>query len=116
MASISIEGDELVVRLTRAEKLWTLRRDLRVPMGAVSAVEVVPDGLRAVHGFRSPGLGIPGRRKCGTFRQRGHKALASVRAGQPAVRVALVGAPYDSVVVGMADAAARAAVLTALRS
>ena len=116
MASISLDRDDLVVQLTPAEKAWTLRGDLRVPAAAITAVDVVPDGLRAVRGLRSPGLGIPGRRKCGIFRRRGDKALVSVRAGQPAVRVSLQGTGYDSVLIGLDDAEHVAATLTAVRS
>ena len=88
-------------------------RDLTVPLGAVSAVEVVPDALAAVSGLRAPGLGLPSR-KVGTWRRRGERSLVSVRRGQPALRLRLDGQRVDTVLVGLPDPAAVATELAAL--
>jgi hypothetical protein len=47
----------------------------------------------------------------GTWRRRGEKSLVSVRRGQPAVRIRLEGARYDTLLVGADDAAALAGAL-----
>ncbi|MFG2057448.1 hypothetical protein ACGFI9_25850 [Micromonospora sp. NPDC048930] len=67
MATIAFDNDRIRVRLTPAEKLWALRGDLSFPRDAVRAVTVEPDGLHATRGMRAPGLGVPGRRKVGTW-------------------------------------------------
>ncbi|NES13739.1 MULTISPECIES: hypothetical protein [Micromonospora] len=110
MATIVVDSDRVRVRLTTAEKIWALRGDLSFPRDAIHAVTVEPDGLHATRGVRAPGLGLPGRRKVGTWRGRAGREFVSVRAGQPAVRITLTGQRYDSVLVGAdhADACAEA--------
>jgi hypothetical protein len=39
MASVTLEGDELVVHLTVPEKLASLHRDVRVPSSAIRDVD-----------------------------------------------------------------------------
>lgn len=115
MATVPTTPQILRISLTRAEKALGLLRDLQVPRSAVTAVEVVPDGLAATRGVRAPGLGLPGRRKIGTWRGRGEKTLVTVQRGQPAVRVRLTGQRFDTLLVGTDDAAALAGTLTAGR-
>ena len=52
MASVTLEGDELVVHLTVPEKLASLHRDVRVPSSAIQDVDVEPRPLAAVRGRR----------------------------------------------------------------
>lgn len=109
MATLQRTDSTLVLRLTRGEKIAGLLRDVVVPLSAVREVEVVADALAAARGLRAPGLGLPGRRKIGTWRRRGERTLVSVRRGQPAVRIRLRGQRYDTLLVGSDDAAALAA-------
>ncbi len=103
VAAVAIEGAELVVALARDERWWGLLSDLRVPLVAIRSVAVVPDGRRAVHGLRAPGLGGP-QRLIGTWRATGDKQYVCVRRGQPAVRLALAGQRYQTVLIGLDDA------------
>jgi hypothetical protein len=112
MATLQLSETTLTVRLTRAEKISGLLRDVEVPRSAVRDVEVVPDGLTAARGLRSPGLGLPGVRKIGTWRQRGEKTMVCVRRDQPALRIRLDGQRYDTLLVGADDAASLAEALT----
>jgi hypothetical protein len=111
MASLHVRPPVLSVRLSRAEKIAGLLRDVDVPLSAVRGVEVVDDAVGAARGVRAPGLGLPGRRKIGTWRGRGRKALVSVRRGQPAVRVRLEGQRWDELLIGSDDATELAASL-----
>ena len=115
MSSIQVSDDVLTVRLAPLTKLAGLVRDQVVPRSAVTAVEVVQDGLAAARGLRAPGLALPGRRKVGTWRSRGERVLVCVRRGQPAVRVRLAGQRYDALLIGADDASAVAAALTPVR-
>jgi hypothetical protein len=110
--TVHVTPDMFTVRLSRVEKVAGLLRDLRVPLTAVRDVAVVPDGLAAARGVRAPGLGIPGRRKLGTWRRRGGSTYVAVRRGEPALDVTLTGARYARVLVATPDAAALAARLT----
>lgn len=110
MAALQLTSSTLSVRLTRGEKVAGLLREVTVPLSAVRSVEAVADGVAAVRGVRAPGLALPGRR-IGTWRRRGERALVCVRRGQPALRMALEGQRYDTLLVGADDAAALAATL-----
>ena len=103
MASLARQGDEFAVTLERGERWWGLLRDLRVPLRAVVAVEVVRDGWAAVHGLRAPGLG-GWKRRIGTWRAKGDKQYVSVRRDQPAVKLTLRGQRYRTVLIGLDDA------------
>jgi hypothetical protein len=110
MATVRVDGHDLVVTLTRDEKIWGLLSDLRVPLAFLTAVEVVPDGRRATRGMRAPGLG--GRQRLiGTWRAKGDKQYVCVRRGQPAIKVTLDGQRYDTVLIGLDDADAVAATI-----
>ena len=115
MGELIVENDEVVLRLSGFEKVESLHGDLRLPLSAVKSVEVVNDAPSAVHGFRSPGTGIPGLLAVGTYRQQGHKTFAVVHMNFPrGVRVRLEGADYDELIVGCADPEDTAATLHGL--
>ncbi|CAB4342078.1 unannotated protein [freshwater metagenome] len=70
-------------------------------------VELVEDGLKATHGLRAPGLGLPGLRKVGSWHGSDGRSFISVDRNQPAVRVSLSpDANWAAVMIGSADAAA----------
>ena len=113
MSTVSLIPGELTVELTTAEKVAGLHGDVRIPLTAITAVEVVPDALAAARGLRAPGLSLPGVRKIGTWRGRGARRFVDVRGGQPALRLHLEGQHYDELLIGHDDAAALAARLAA---
>jgi hypothetical protein len=99
MTTITVDGATLAVTFTRAEKIAGLLREQHIPLTAVSTVEVVPDGLAAAKGLRAPGLGLPGRRKLGTWRSRTGKTLVAVQGHGPAVRLTLTGHRYATLLI-----------------
>jgi len=100
MPALAVDGTELVVTLERNEKWWGFLSDLRVPVAAITAIDVVPDGRRATHGIRAPGLGGP-QRLIGTWRARNDKQYVCVRRGQPAIKVTLSGQKYRTLLIGL---------------
>lgn len=112
MSTITVLGDALQVRFTTVEKVLGIVRDHSYPLSSVSSAHVEADGLAAVRGLRAPGLGVPGRRKVGTFRGHG-RSLVSVRRGQPAAVVDLEGQRFTRLVIGTADAPAVVSTLQA---
>src|SRR3954454_19472757 len=104
MASIQLDDDELVVRLTTPEKVAALHGDVHVPSRAIQRVAVEPQPLEAVRGLRAPGLSIPRRTKIGTWRRFRHRGFVVARRNVPAVRVRLTGAQYDDLLVSTPDA------------
>jgi len=114
---VRITDDSVQVSFAQWEKLLGLVRDITLPLASIRDVEVVPDGYHGTRGMRAPGLGIPRRRKLGTWRSRGCRQLVSVSSGKPAVRICLrqPADGYTEVLVGAADAAALAAGLDRAR-
>ena len=85
MATITIEGPELIVGLSWLEKLGVFRGNVRVPLTAVRSVTVQPHPWSALRGIRSPGTGIHGVLSLGTRRFPGGRDFAAAYAGNPAV-------------------------------
>ena len=108
MSTVSLIPGELTVELTTAEKVAGLHGDVRIPLSAISNVEVVPDALAAAHGLRAPGLSLPGVRKVGTWRTAGGAELVVARRGQAGIRLTLVGQKLASLLLGDDDAEALA--------
>ncbi len=111
MAELSVEGEELVVRLTAVEKLEAVHGEVRVPLASVKSVEVLDDAVHEVHGIRV-GTGVPGSVAIGTFSSRDDKIFAVVHHSTPrGVRVRLEGAHYSELIVGCDDPEGVAAAL-----
>ena len=112
MAELAIEGDDLVLELSRREKLEGIHGDLRVPLSAVTLVEVLDDAHRAadILGVKA-GTRIPGVVEVGTVLG-ARKIFAAVHRDTPrGIRVSLTGAAQDEWIVGCADPEAVAASL-----
>ena len=105
MSTVSLTPGELTVELTTAEKVAGLHGDVRIPLSAITDVEVVPDALAAARGLRAPGLSLPGVRKVGTWRSAEGAELVLARRGQAGVRLTLAGQKLASILLGD-DAAA----------
>jgi hypothetical protein len=103
MPRVTVTSGDVTIGLSRAEKLWTLSGDVRIPLDAIVDVAVVTDPLPAVHGLRSPGLSIPGRIKLGTWRSRRGRQFVAVRRGQRAVALTLRNHNFARALVGVDD-------------
>jgi len=103
VAQLLKEADELVLRLTKVEKLEGVHSDIHVPFSCVVSVEVLDDAIGAVHGFRV-GTGVPGYLAVGTFTTRDAKTFAVVHHDtRRGIRVSLREAAYDQLIVGCPD-------------
>ena len=104
MANLVVEGDELVLHLSRTEKLESVHGDLRAPRSAVRSVEVLDDAHEpADYGFKV-GERLPGHSEVATVRSGGQKLFAAVHHDTPrGVRVNFEGTDYDAWIVGSAD-------------
>ena len=96
MAELRLEGGELVLHLSAAEKAEAVHGDLRVPASAIRGVEVLGDahswtGIGA--GFKV-GMRVPGVATVATVHSHGEKVFVAVHGDTPrGVRVRLAGAP-----------------------
>lgn len=106
MAELRIEDGLLLLDLSAVEKIEGAHGDLRVPLSAVRAVEVLDDA-HAPAGIRAGikiGTRIPGHVEVGTIQGRRKRLFAAVHHDTPrGVRVVLDGNSYDEWIVGCAD-------------
>jgi hypothetical protein len=113
MAELQVQGGELVLHLSGAEKAEAVHGDLRVPLSAVRGVEIVQDAHEpADRGFKV-GMRLPRVAEVAIVRDDGRKIFAAVHHDTPrGVRVLLQGTSYDEWIVGCADPEATAAGLS----
>jgi hypothetical protein len=103
MASLIVDGPDLVVRLSPLEKLGALHHNVRVPLRTVRSADTEPHPWQALRGVRLAGTGIPGVVVLGTrYFTKGRDFVALV-GSRPAVRVELSDAPYEQLLVSVRD-------------
>jgi len=103
VASLVVEGDQLVVRLSTAEHLESLRGDVSVPLSSVRSVEILENAMGAIHGIRF-GTGVPGILAVGTFTSPSTRIFGVVHhAERRGVRVTLIDAEFDELVISCRD-------------
>jgi len=113
MASLEIEQDELVVKLSQIEQLAAFRGDVHVPLSAVEAVNVEECPYNSLRGLRAPGTGVPGMCAYGVrLLTGGRPDFAALHGRGPGLRVDLgEGAPFGRLLITVVDPAATAAAL-----
>jgi hypothetical protein len=91
VATLVVEGSEVIVKMAEIEKFEAVHSDVHVPLSAVRAVRVVDDAWPELRGIRAPGTGIPGVIAVGTRRGSFGKDFAVVHGKEMAVVVDLDG-------------------------
>ena len=112
MADLRIDGNELVLHLSAAEKLEGVHGDPRAPLSAVRGVEVLDDahGPAGVHAGIKIGTRIPGVIEVGVVQGASQRLFAAVHRNTPrGLRVRFEGTGFDEWIVGCADPEAVAA-------
>jgi hypothetical protein len=112
MASLDIDGTELVLVLTAMERLGALHGDIRVPLASVKSARTTNDPWSELRGIRAPGAGWPRRIALGTRRGSFGKDFVAVYRDRPVVVIELEGAEFQRFVVSDAHAEATATRLT----
>jgi hypothetical protein len=113
MATLDVDGDDLVLRMSRWERLGALHGGVRVPCSAVRDVTTSDRPWKVLRGVRMPGTGCPRLIMLGTTRGRGWKDFNAVYRKRPVVIVDLDGQEFERLVVTSDDATA---VATGLRN
>src|SRR5580698_4776499 len=114
MAELRIDGNELLLHLTAAEKIEGVHGDLRAPLSAVRGIEVLDDAHEpvGVHAGVKIGTRIPGVIEVGIVQGANRRLFAAVHRGTPrGLRVRFEGTDYDEWIVGCADPETVAATL-----
>ncbi|MFD5461882.1 hypothetical protein ACFWIQ_03510 [Kitasatospora sp. NPDC127059] len=117
MASLLVDGGDLVVRLAWWERLVARRREVRAPLEAVTAVEVQPDRWRALRGLRDTGLAVPGALCLGVWRHKDGRDFVALRGHRHAVLCVRLRppAPFAGIAVDTDDPLRTAAELRMVR-
>jgi len=109
MATISKQDDKLVITLSTAEKIETIRGGFEVPLSSVRKVEVVENPIKEVHGLRPNkaklyGMYVPGEAAVGAFLNGGltdKPAFIAVHHNdKQGVRITLEDAKYSELLLG----------------
>ncbi len=113
MAQLTVDADELVLTLTRTEKLESLHGDLRVPRSAVVGVDVLEDahGAADIVGIKI-GTRLAGVVEVATVHGTTTIFAAVHRDAPRGVRVRLSGSDQDEWIVGCSAPEAVARALT----
>jgi hypothetical protein len=115
MAELSVDGGDVVLRMTGWERLGSGRAagELRFPRSSVAGVTTCTPAFDGVRGLRIMGTGVPGTIALGTRRVSGGlREFVVVHGRDPgSVLVDLVDQRYARLVVSVADPEAVAAQL-----
>ena len=103
MARIDITDKALVVQIEGADRLWTLKSRLEVPLGHVVTAEPATERIKAFMGFRRFGTHVPGVIAAGTFHQEGRTVFWDVHHPDKAIAIELRDERYDRLVVEVED-------------
>ena len=95
------------VKLTFAEKIWSVSGDFEIPVTSIRGAEVVPGtGSKIFSGISwamRVGTALPGVYYAGRFFRKGGADFLLVRAGKPALQLNLSGKPYLRVILTVPD-------------
>ena len=104
MVDLSISGENLVVHVRGADKLWAFKGSLEIPL--LHIAEIRADAATAHgwwHGLRMPGTNIPGVLTAGTFYQDGKRVFWDVHKPDNTVVIKLKDERYNELIVEVAD-------------
>lgn len=90
MATIEIDGDDAVLKLSRMEAVEAAHKhSISAPLAAVQSVEGVDDPWPELRGVKEVGTEFPGKSMIGVRRGEGFKDFCAVHKDGPAVIVTL---------------------------
>lgn len=112
MAELRVEGSDVVLHLSAIEKAEAVHGDLRAPLSAITAVELLDDAHQAADQGFKVGMRVPGVVEVASIHSEGRKIFAAVHRDTPrGLRIRFQGASYDEWIVGCANPETVASVL-----
>lgn len=106
MATLLIEGDELVLVIRGWERVWSLHGDLRVPLRSVRRLRVASSPWLTMRGWRANGVTIPGYVAMGKRRHGSGYDFALVHNKMETLVLELNGQEFGELTVSVPDARA----------
>jgi hypothetical protein len=104
MATLLVDGDDVVLHLRWREKVAGFHADVRAPLSAVQSVRVLSDPLLEMRGWRMAGLAIPRAFAFGTRRHGDGYDFTIVRGPRPGVQLELSHGRFQRLLVSAVDA------------
>lgn len=86
---VEIQGAELVVIPRGLDKLWSLTKEIRVPLSLVRGATYDPGVVAEPKGVRSPGLNTLGKKVSATYRKDGERHFWNVTGASDALVIEL---------------------------
>jgi hypothetical protein len=116
VAKLTVDDQDLVLRLTPGERFWGFHGDLRIPLGWVVSVAAEPEPWLGLRGWRMAGVYFSGFAALGTRRHGDHYDFCMLHRDRPAIRVELAKGRFSRLVISVpedGDAEAEAARIAA---
>jgi hypothetical protein len=109
MADVAREGNEIVLKLSTGERIMAMHRDVRVPLSAVTSIDVVDEPIRRIQGLKPSNSKVlggywPGWFAYGSFFDGAVRRLlfAAVNRRKPrGLEIILDGAKYTRLLVSL---------------
>ena len=100
MTELEFVGDNLIIKVKGADKLWALKSELTIPLAHIVDATYDPQIAKAwYHGFKAPGTGIPGVLTAGTFYRHGQKVFWDVHHPDKTIVITLKDESYNQLVI-----------------
>lgn len=103
MVQVIVHSTGISVKLTFAEKIWSISGDFEIPVTSIRGAEVVSGKAASIFTGISwamrVGTALPGVFYAGRFLRKGGADFLVVRAGKPALQLNLSGKPYLRVIL-----------------
>lgn len=103
---LSIAEGKLTLHVRGADKLWSFKSSLEIPLVHISGVRVDTEAARGwFHGIRMPGTNVPGVITAGTFYQDGKRVFWDVHHPENTIIIDLHDERYNQLIVEVDDPA-----------
>lgn len=113
MVDLQIEEGKLTIHVRGADKLWSFKSSLEIPLAHIAGIRADADVARGwFHGLRMPGTSLPGVITAGTFYQDGQRVFWDVHHPENTVVINLHDERYNELVVEVADPQAAVALVS----
>jgi len=100
MAVLFVHADRLEIRLTRAEKILSLRRsDLSIPLENIRSAALTDDPWVWVRGIRAPGTAVPLTLAVGTWKFHDGKDFLLIKGTRTSVVIDLENSEFSRIIV-----------------
>jgi hypothetical protein len=104
MVDLTIAEGKLTLHVRGADKLWSFKSSLEIPLVHIARVRAEPEAARGwYHGIRMPGTNVPGVITAGTFYQDGKRVFWDVHHPEKTIVIDLHDERYSELVVEVDD-------------